>query len=69
MEYRRHEGFYSSQGISAVLSQNKLPLAFFSKKLCPRLQSSSAYSREMYAIAEAVKTASVPHWPQIQHLH
>ncbi|MCH87697.1 Ty3/gypsy retrotransposon protein, partial [Trifolium medium] len=45
----------SGFAIGAVLSQNSHPLAFFSKKLCPRIQSASAYDREMYAITSAQK--------------
>lgn len=41
--------------IGAVLSQSGHPLAFFSKKLCPRIQVALAYDREMFAITEAVK--------------
>ncbi|XP_058757747.1 uncharacterized protein LOC131631003 [Vicia villosa] len=45
----------SALAVGAVLSQQGHPLAFFSKKLCHRLQASSVYVREMYAITEAVK--------------
>lgn len=42
--------------VGAVLSQSSHPLAFFSKKMSPKMQqSTSAYVREMYAITEAVK--------------
>jgi len=36
------------------LGQQGHPIAFFSKKLSPRLQAKSAYVREMLAITEAV---------------
>jgi len=45
----------SAVAIGAVLSQGGHTLAFFSKKMCPWLQASSTYVREMYAITEAIK--------------
>ncbi|OMO91168.1 reverse transcriptase [Corchorus capsularis] len=45
----------SNVAIGAVLAQEGHPIAFFSKKLSLRMQSSSTYIREMYAITEAVK--------------
>jgi hypothetical protein len=45
----------STVAIRAVLSQEGHPLAFFSKKMCPRMQAASVYVREMYAITETVK--------------
>ncbi|WJX73966.1 hypothetical protein P8452_57684 [Trifolium repens] len=45
----------SAVAIRAVLSEEGHPLAFFSKKMCPRMQAASVYVREMYAITEAVK--------------
>ncbi|KAL4367666.1 hypothetical protein GQ457_05G008100 [Hibiscus cannabinus] len=44
----------SGQGIGAVLTQAGRPLAYFSQKLCSRMQQASTYSREMYAITQAV---------------
>ncbi|XP_019459949.1 PREDICTED: uncharacterized protein LOC109359708 [Lupinus angustifolius] len=45
----------SAVAIGAVLSQGGHPLAFFSKKMTPRMQHSSAYVREMFAVTESVK--------------
>ncbi|PNX55289.1 hypothetical protein L195_g048916, partial [Trifolium pratense] len=45
----------SAVAVGAVLSQEGHPLAFFSRKMCPRMQAASVYVREMYAITEAVK--------------
>ena len=45
----------SSLPVGAVLSQKNHPLSFFNRKMCSRLQASSVYVREMYAITEAIK--------------
>lgn len=37
----------SGTAVGAVLSQNSCPLASYSKKLCPIMQSASAYEREI----------------------
>ena len=44
----------SGIGIGVVLSQLGHPIAYFSKKLSPRMQCKSTYVREMYAIIEAI---------------
>lgn len=45
----------SGIGIGAVLTQSGHPIAYFSKKLSPRMQAASTYHREMFAITCAVK--------------
>ncbi|KAL0405095.1 UNVERIFIED_CONTAM: Retrovirus-related Pol polyprotein from transposon.6 [Sesamum latifolium] len=45
----------SQVAVGAVLSQNRRFIAFFSKKLGPRLQAASTYDPEMYANSEAVR--------------
>lgn len=44
----------SGVGIGGILSQKGHPIAFYSQKLCPRMQRASTYHREMYAITQAV---------------
>lgn len=44
----------SGIGVGAILSQNGHPIAYFSKKIAPRMQKQSAYIRELLAITEAL---------------
>lgn len=44
----------SGFGVRAVLSQSGHPIAYFSKKLNNRMQKESAYTRELYAITQAL---------------
>ncbi|XP_016195972.1 uncharacterized protein LOC107637034 [Arachis ipaensis] len=41
-------------GVGAVLTQNRHPIDFFSKKLSATMRNQSAYTREFYAITEAI---------------
>lgn len=45
----------SSIAIGTVLSQGGHPITFFCKKMCPYMDASSAYVRELYAITESDK--------------
>ena len=45
----------SNLGIRVVLMQQEQPLSYFNKKLSLRMQQTSAYVRELYAITEAIK--------------
>lgn len=47
----------STYAIGAVLLQDGHPLAYFSRKLCPRMQRASTYLRELFAI-----TSSIAKW-------
>ena len=44
----------SGIGIGAVLSQGKHSIAYFSKKMSSTMQRQSAYTRELFAITEAI---------------
>lgn len=49
------ENDVSGTMIGAVLSQEGHSIAFFSQKLSTRMQVSSIYNREMFAITQAVQ--------------
>lgn len=44
----------STHPVGAVLLQEKHPIAYFSKKLCPRMQRASTYLKELYGITTAI---------------
>lgn len=44
----------SGTGVGTVLSQNGHPIAFFSKKIAPRMQKQSAYIQELLAITQTL---------------
>lgn len=44
----------STYAIGTVLSQDNHSIAYFSRKLCPRLQKASTYLKELFAITAAV---------------
>ena len=45
----------SKTGIGGVLIQESHPLAYFSKKLGPKMQLASTYVREVFALIEVVE--------------
>lgn len=45
----------SAIAIGAVLQQTRKPLAFFSKRLCPRMQQAPTYVCELFAIIKSIK--------------
>lgn len=44
----------SGVAIGAILSHNNHPIAYFSKKISPRMQNQSAYVSELFVVTEAV---------------
>ena len=44
----------SNVGFRAILMQQGHPVAYFSKKIGPKLRASSTYLKELHAIIEAV---------------
>ena len=45
----------SNCGIGAVLMQDNHPIAFFSKKIGPKLEASSTYIRKLHVIIDVVR--------------
>lgn len=45
----------SNTSVGSVLTQDGHPLAYFSKKLAPRMTVASAYVRELYTITQSVQ--------------
>ena len=45
----------SNCGIGTVLMQDNHPIAFFNKKIGPKLQASSTYIKELQAITDAIR--------------
>jgi len=44
----------SSSGIGADISQRNHPIAYFSKKLSPTMQTKSAYTRELFVVTKVI---------------
>lgn len=44
----------SGMGIRVALTQNKHPIAYFSKSISPTMQKQSTYVRELYALTKAL---------------
>lgn len=62
----------SGNGVGAIFAQNGWPIAFFSKQLTPRVQSTSAYNRELCALVLAIQNSAYNHKPTIRtvaHIH
>ena len=48
------ETYAFGSGIGVVLSQDKHPITYFSKKLSPTMQKKFTYIREFFTITEAI---------------
>ena len=52
----------SNEGIGYVLMQHGHPIAYFSQKMGPQLQNSSAYFRELHALIESNSNEGCQKW-------
>lgn len=58
LEFSKHfiiETNASATVVGAILVQDYHPLAFFSKKMGPKMQATSAYIKELFSVIEAAR--------------
>ena len=59
----------SGMGISAVLMQDRGPIAYFSEKLCGSTLNYPTYDKELYALVRALETWQNYLWPKEFVIH